>query len=164
MAKTKNRSVNRALQYIEHFGLLVIVIATVIAVGQEIMVMIDKSRVDLSDILLLFIYLEIIAMVQIYYEENRLPIRYPIYIAIVALARYVILDAKSFESWRLLEIGLTILLLTFAVLVVRYGHTTLPYINLRRKSLSELEDDDLKDPGLPASDLETRSNRENTEK
>jgi len=72
-----------------------------------------------------------------------LPIRYPIYIAIVALARYVILDAKSFDAWRLLEIGLTILLLTFAVLVVRYGHMTLPYINLRRKSSSELEDEDL---------------------
>jgi len=63
---SKNRSVNRALQYIEQFGLLVIVIATVIAVGQEIMVMVDKRRVDLNDILLMFIYLEIISMVQIY--------------------------------------------------------------------------------------------------
>ena len=139
---SKNRQVNRILQYIEQFGLLVIVIATVIAVGQEIMFMVEKRRVDLSDILLMFIYLEIIAMVQIYYDEHRLPIRYPIYIAIVALARYVILDVKSFASWELLEIGITVLLLTFAVLVVRYGHLNLPYVNLRRKSLSELEDAD----------------------
>lgn len=139
---SKNRNVNRVLQYIEQFGLIVIVIATVIAVGQEIMVMVNKNRVDLSDILLMFIYLEIIAMVQIYYEEHRLPIRYPIYIAIVALARYIILDAKSFEKWQLLEIGITVLLLTFAVLVVRFGHMTLPYKNLRRKSLSELKNDD----------------------
>jgi len=138
-----NRNVNRILQHIEHFGLFVIVIATVIAVGQEILVMVDKRRVDLNDILLMFIYLEIIAMVQIYYEEHRLPIRYPIYIAIVALARYVILDVKSFERWQLLEIGLTVLLLTFSVLVVRFGHMTLPYINLRRKSLSELKESDL---------------------
>ena len=144
----KNRNVNRILQRIEHFGLFVIVIATVIAVGQEIMVMVDKLRVDLNDILLLFIYLEIIAMVQIYYEEHRLPIRYPIYIAIVALARYVILDVKSFANWQLLEIGITILLLTFAVLVVRYGHMTLPYTDLRRKSVSELEDSDLKSSDL----------------
>ena len=140
----KNRKVNRGLQYIEQFGLLVIVIATVIAVGQEIMVMVDKRRVDLNDILLMFIYLEIIAMVQIYYEEHRLPIRYPIYIAIVALARYVILDAKSFNAWQLLEVGLTVLLLTIAVLVVRFGHLNLPYTNLRRKSLSELEESDSK--------------------
>lgn len=140
----KNRRINKALQYIELFGLLLIIIATIIAVGQEVMLMMDKRRVDLNDILLMFIYLEVIAMVQIYYEEHRLPIRYPIYIAIVALTRYVILDAKSFELWRLIEIGLTVLLLTFSVLVVRYGHLTLPYMNLRRKSLSELESSDLK--------------------
>ncbi|MGK0270796.1 MAG: protein PsiE, partial [Cocleimonas sp.] len=70
----KNRQVNRVLQYIEQFGLLVIVVATVIAVGQEIMFMVEKRRVDLSDILLMFIYLEIVAMVQIYYDEHRLPI------------------------------------------------------------------------------------------
>ncbi|MGK0272871.1 MAG: protein PsiE, partial [Cocleimonas sp.] len=111
--------------------------------GQEIMFMVEKRRVDLSDILLMFIYLEIVAMVQIYYDEHRLPIRYPIYIAIVALARYVILDVKSFDRWELLEIGITVLLLTFSVLVVRFGHMNLPYKNLRRKSLSELEDSDL---------------------
>ena len=82
-------------------------------------------------------------MVQIYYEEHRLPIRYPIYIAIVALARYIILDAKSFDKWELLEVSITILLLTIAVLVVRFGHNTLPYKNLRRKSLSELEENDV---------------------
>ena len=43
----------------------------------------------------MFIYLEIIAMIQIYYTQHRLPIRFPIYIAIVALARYIILDSKS---------------------------------------------------------------------
>lgn len=152
----KNRRVNRGLQYIEQFGLLVIVIATVIAVGQEIMVMVDKRRVDLNDILLMFIYLEIIAMVQIYYEEHRLPIRYPIYIAIVALARYVILDAKSFESWQLLEVGLTVLLLTVAVLVVRFGHLNLPYTNLRRKSLSELEESDSQQARQNKNDAEEK--------
>ena len=151
----KNRKVNRALQYIEQFGLLVIVIATVIAVGQEVMVMVDKRRVDLNDILLMFIYLEIIAMVQIYYEEHRLPIRYPIYIAIVALARYVILDAKSFNSWQLFEVGLTILLLTLSVLVVRFGHLNLPYANLRRKSLAELADSDEKNRARKNNDLES---------
>ena len=123
----KNKTVYKLLHYIEQLGLLVILIATIIAVGQEIMLMVDARKVDLKDLLLLFIYLEIIAMIQIYYEQHRLPIRYPIYIAIVALARYIILDSKSLEQWQLLEIGGTIMILTFAVFVVRYGHVKLPY-------------------------------------
>ncbi len=123
----KNRTVNSVLHYIEQVGLLLIVIATIIAVGQELFVMIDKMKVDLKDLLLLFIYLEIIAMVKIYYEQHHLPIRFPIYIAIVALARYIILDSKSFDNWQLFETALTIVLLTLAVLIVRFGHTRLPY-------------------------------------
>lgn len=122
-----NKTVHKLLHYIEQLGLLIILIATIVAVGQEVLVMINQMKVELKDLLLLFIYLEIIAMVQIYYEEHRLPIRFPIYIAIVALARFIILDSKSFEMWHLLEIGLTILILTIAVYVVRYGHVNLPY-------------------------------------
>ena len=122
-----NRVVPKVLHYIEQLGLLIILIATVVAVGQEVMLMINHGKVDLKDLLLLFIYLEIIAMIQIYYKQHRLPIRYPIYIAIVALARYIILDSKSLEQWQLLEIGATIMILTIAVLIVRYGHVKLPY-------------------------------------
>ena len=113
---------------IEQVGLLIILIATIIAVAQEIMVVFHQGEVALKYLLLLFIYLEVIAMIQIYYQEHRLPIRYPLYIAIVALARYVILDAKSFNQWQLLEIGITIVLLTIAILIVRYGHVTFPYL------------------------------------
>ena len=123
----KNKAVHNVLHYIEQIGLLIILIATIIAVGQEVLIMIEKMKVDLKDLLLLFIYLEIIAMVQIYYEEHRLPIRFPIYIAIVALARYIILDSKSLEQWQLFEVGFTIMILTLAVLIVRYGHAKLPY-------------------------------------
>lgn len=133
----KNKTVHNLLHYIEQFGLLIILIATVIAVAQEVMVMFENKKVDLKDLLLLFIYLEIIAMVQIYYEEHRLPIRFPIYIAIVALARYIILDSKSLEKWQLLEVGLTIMILTVAVLFVRYGHVKLPYVSRRVKDEKE---------------------------
>ena len=132
----KNKVVNNYLHYIEQIGLLLIVIATIIAVGQEIWVMIEKLKVDLKDLLLLFIYLEIIAMVKIYYEQHRLPIRFPIYIAIVALARYIILDSKSFAHWQLMEVGITIALLTLAVLIVRYGHVKLPYSETDNKDES----------------------------
>ena len=127
----KNRVVKKSLHMIEQIGLLIILIATIIAVGQEIIMVLHKGEVALKDLLLLFIYLEVIAMIQIYYQEHRLPIRYPLYIAIVALARYIILDAKSFEQWQLLEVGFTIVLLTIAILVVRYGHVTYPYEECR---------------------------------
>ena len=133
----KNRIVHKLLHYIEQLGLLIILLATIVAVGQEVMLMVDEMKVGLKDLLLLFIYLEIIAMIQIYYEQHRLPIRFPIYIAIVALARYIILDSKSLEQWQLLEIGITIMVLTIAVLIVRYGHVTLPYEESNKKNRGE---------------------------
>jgi len=123
----KNKFVRKSLHIIEQIGLLIILIATIIAVGQEVISVFQKGEVALKDLLLLFIYLEVIAMIQIYYQEHRLPIRYPLYIAIVALARFIILDAKSFAQWQLLEVALTIVLLTIAILIVRYGHVTYPY-------------------------------------
>lgn len=134
---SKNKIVKKSLHLIEQIGLLIILVATIIAVGQEIILIFHKGAIALKDLLLLFIYLEVIAMIQIYYQEHRLPIRYPLYIAIVALARYVILDAKSFEQWQLLEVGFTIVLLTIAILVVRYGHVTYPYGELRKKDSNE---------------------------
>ncbi|MEE9327404.1 MAG: phosphate-starvation-inducible PsiE family protein [Cocleimonas sp.] len=130
---SSNQLVHRVLHYIEQLGLLLILIATIVAVGQEVIVMVKSMHVGLKDLLLLFIYLEIVAMIQIYYEQHRLPIRYPIYIAIVALARYIILDSKSFEVGQLLEIGLTIMILTIGVLIVRYGHAKLPYPQVKAK-------------------------------
>ncbi len=123
----KNVAVKKTLHFTEQVGLFVIFIATIFAVGEELMILIHERHVSLKDLLLLFIYLEIIAMIQIYYQQHRLPIRFPIYIAIVALARYIILDSKSFDQWQLLEVGLTIVVLTIAVLIVRYGHVKLPY-------------------------------------
>jgi protein PsiE len=127
----KNKTVHSLLHNIEQLGLLIILVATIIAVGQEVWVMIDHGKVDLKDLLLLFIYLEIIAMIQIYYEQHRLPIRFPIYIAIVALARYIILDSKSLDQWRLLEIGITIMVLAISIYIVRYGHVKLPYSSVK---------------------------------
>ena len=81
----------------------------------------------LADLLLLFIYLEVLAMVSMYLKAGKLPIRIPIYIAIVALARYLILDMKEMDTWRLLGVGGTALLLTLTVFLIRYGHYRFPY-------------------------------------
>ena len=85
-------AIRKVLHTIEHVALVIILLATMVAIAQELLVMLENRVVRLSDLLLLFIYLEVIAMVGIYYEEHQLPVRYPLYIAMVALARYLILD------------------------------------------------------------------------
>ena len=115
------------LGFIEFAGLAVITIATVIAGIGEVNTMIAASTVTLADLLLMFLYLEILAMVGLYFQSGKLPVRFPIYIAIVALARYLVLDMKNLDLWHMLGIAGSILLLTLAVLVVRYGHVRFAY-------------------------------------
>jgi len=115
------------LGIIEYLGLAIITVATIVAGVHEVGIMIDAGTVTLGDLLLMFLYLEIIAMVALYFKSGRLPIRFPIYIAIVALARYLVLDMKNLEEYRILGVTAAILLLTLAVLVIRYGHTRYAY-------------------------------------
>ena len=115
------------LSLVEHLGLLVIAIATVFAMGSEVMVMVRAEMVTLADLLLLFLYLEVLAMVGLYYGTGKLPVRFPLYIGMVALARYLILDLKDMSEWRMLAVTAAIFLLTVAVLAIRYGHVRYPY-------------------------------------
>ena len=118
---------HRAITLIEDIGLLVIAISTVIAAGIEITSMFEARTVTLADLLLLFIYLEVLAMVAMYLDSGKLPVRMPLYIAIVALARYMILDMKSLETWRILGVAGAVFLVALSILVIRYGHTRFPY-------------------------------------
>lgn len=122
-----NKIGNRAITLVENIGLIIIAVSTVIAVGIEIKSMITARNVTLADLLLLFIYLEVLAMVAIYLQSGKLPVRMPLYIAIVALARYMILDTKNMDNWRMLVVAGSILLISLAVLAHRYGHTQFPY-------------------------------------
>lgn len=118
---------HKALVWVQDFGLLIIAISTVIAMGLEIHSMIEKRTVALADLLLLFIYLEVLAMAAIYLESGKLPVRMPLYIAIVALARYLILDMKNLDTWRMLGVSAAALLIAVSVLVIRFGHNRFPY-------------------------------------
>jgi len=117
----------RLIGWSEAFGLAVTFIATVIAVGLEVWHMIVARNVQLGDLLLLFIFLEVISMIGIYYESHRVPVRYPIYIAITALARYLILDSKSLDAWAMVGVGVTVTLLAGSVLIIRFGQVKMPY-------------------------------------
>jgi phosphate starvation-inducible membrane PsiE len=90
--------------------------------------MVGQGRATLADILLLFIYLEIGAMVGIYFKTTRMPVRYLIYIAITALGRVLIelVGAEHRLGMDILIIAGAILLLSFAVLALRYGSYRFP--------------------------------------
>jgi len=116
-----------SLDVVEYAGLLVVAVATTIAMVQEAMVMVEARRVSLADLLLMFLYLEVLAMIGQYVKSGQLPVRFPLYIGMVALARYLILDIKDMSELRMLAVTAAILLLTAAVLVIRYGHVRYPY-------------------------------------
>jgi protein PsiE len=90
--------------------------------------MVGQGRASLADILLLFIYLEIGAMVGIYFKTTRLPVRYLIYVAITALARVLIeiVGAEQRTGMDILIITGGILVLSFAVLILRFGSYKYP--------------------------------------
>jgi protein PsiE len=126
------RSLGSLIHLAEFVGLTVIALATIYAAGLEVATMVQLREVTLGDLLLLFLYLEVLAMVAIYLSSGKLPIRLPLYIAIVALARYLILELKELNEWQMIAIGVTITLITIAILLLRYGHLKFPYADTRR--------------------------------
>ena len=117
----------KTLVLIEDIGLFIIALATVIAIGFEVVHMFEAMKVTLADLLLLFIYLEVLAMVGIYLKTGQLPVRVPLYIAVVAIARYMILDMKNLDTLRVLGLAGAVLILAISILAIRYGHTKFPY-------------------------------------
>ena len=117
----------RAVRLVEDVGLSLILVSTVVAGSIEIHHMWQQRNVMLEDLLLMFIYVETVTMVKVYWESGKLPVRMPLYIAIVAVARYLIIDIKDMESLRTLAVSGSILLLAIAVLLVRWGHIKLRY-------------------------------------
>jgi protein PsiE len=115
------------LTLVEYVGLIVVGFATTFAMIEETAGMIRAAQVTLADLLLMFLYLEVLAMIGQYFRSGQLPVRFPLYIAMVAMARYIILDIKDLTELRMLAVSAAILLLTLAVLVIRYGHTRFPY-------------------------------------
>ncbi len=122
----------RLARLVEDVGLSIILLATLVAGGIEIRHMWAQQNVMLTDLLLMFIYVETVTMVKVYWESGKLPVRMPLYIAIVAIARYLIIDIKDMEALRVLAIAASILLIAVAVLAVRWGHVKLPYPSNRQ--------------------------------
>jgi phosphate starvation-inducible membrane PsiE len=111
-----------------HLALFAIGGTTVWSAGAAFVDMVKRGHAGLPDILLLFIYLELGAMVGIYFKTTRLPVRYLLYIAITALARVLIelVSAEHKTGTDLVIVAGAILVLAIAVLVLRYGSSKYP--------------------------------------
>ena len=101
----------------------IILISTVIAVGIEIYKMYQNMSVTLADLLLMFLYLEVMAMVRVFWEEQSISISLPLLIAITALSRFIILQGKQMDASQLLYESIAIVLIALAIVVLRLRHS-----------------------------------------
>ena len=111
----------------------VILVSTVIAVAIEIRTMFLNQSVTLADLLLMFLYLEVMAMVRVFWEQQSISISLPLLIAITALSRFIILQGKSMDPSALLYEAGAILLIAAAIVVLRLRHSKKLGISKRKK-------------------------------
>jgi len=107
--------------------LIVIAVSTIFAVLQEIGHVWEAGKIAVGDLLMLFLYLEVMSMLNHYLGSGNLPVRYPLYIGIIALARFLVLDIKEIDAFKMFALSGSILLIAIAILIVRYGHVRFPY-------------------------------------
>ena len=112
-------NVENFVGFVEKAVIGIILVATITAILFEIMRMIDVQYVELADLLLLFIYVEVIGMVRVYYVSNRVRMTYPLFIAITALSRLIILQGKDSNPELLLYEAGAIVLVAIAVIILR---------------------------------------------
>ena len=108
------------INFAEKLLLAAIALLAVVATGQEITTIIKNQSVNLADLLLLFIYTEVLGMIGIFFVSKRIPITLPIFIAITAITRLIILQGKDMDMISLLFEAGAILILSLAILAVRF--------------------------------------------
>ena len=103
--------------------MVIILISTVIAVGIEINKMFLVQSVTLADLLLMFLYLEVLAMVRVFWDQQSISITLPLLIAITALARFIILQGKEMDPAALVYEAIAIVLIAGAIVILRLRHS-----------------------------------------
>ena len=123
MSKEKEKMFDwyRIITLMEKSLLVVIAFLTAYAVIVEMFVVLSERAVKLTDLLLLFIYAEVLGMVAAFYKFRKIPITVPIFIAITALCRLIILQGKGINTVDLLYESGAILLLALAALAIRWN-------------------------------------------
>ena len=104
---------------VQLFAVIIILVSTILAFLFEILKMYDAKEITLADLLLMFIYIEVIGMIRLFWESKSIRISYPLLIAITALARSIILQGKGVDPINLIYEASAILLIAIAILLLR---------------------------------------------
>ena len=113
--------------------MVIILISTVIAVGIEINKMLLAKSVTLADLLLMFLYLEVLAMVRVFWDQQSISITLPLLIAITALSRFIILQGKEMDPSGLVYEAVAIVLISAAIVILRLRHSNKLGIKSKKK-------------------------------
>ena len=127
---------NATIRNIQLVAVLIVLAATVIAFFLEIHEMYENRDISLADLLLMFIYIEVIGLVRSYWETQSVRITYPLIIAITALARFIILQDKESDPANLIYISLAILIVAIATVIIRFRNSR--YLKIEKSRSSEL--------------------------
>ncbi len=114
---------NSSIRNIQLVAVIVVLISTIIAFFLEMKEMYENKDITLADLLLMFIYIEVIGLVRSYWETQSVRITYPLIIAITALARFIILQDKESDPANLIYISLAILIVSIATVIIRFRNS-----------------------------------------
>ena len=127
---------NNTIRNIQLTAVLFVLVSTIIAFFLEIMEMYENKNIELADLLLMFIYIEVIGLVKSYWETRSVRITYPLVIAITALARFIILQDKDSDPSNLIYISIAILIVAIATVVIRFRNSK--YLKIDNSKSNEL--------------------------
>lgn len=135
---------NSPFRWVERVGLLIITAAILFAIVEKCMTMWDVQLVTVTDILLLFMFLELITMVKLYWHEGRLSVLLPIFIAIIGIARHMMADSQEYGQHDLIFSAGAIVLLSLSLLVLAYCQVRFSFYPSHedRRLISRDSDDD----------------------
>ena len=114
---------NSSIRNIQLVAVVVVLVSTIIAFFLEMKEMYENKDITLADLLLMFIYIEVIGLVRSYWETQSVRITYPLIIAITALARFIILQDKESDPANLIYISLAILIVAIATVIIRFRNS-----------------------------------------
>ena len=127
---------NNTIRNIQLTAVLFVLISTIIAFFLEVREMYGNKNIELADLLLMFIYIEVIGLVKSYWETRSVRITYPLVIAITALARFIILQDKESDPSNLIYISIAILIVAIATVVIRFRNSK--YLKIDNSKSNEL--------------------------
>ena len=127
---------NNTIRNIQLTAVLFVLASTIIAFLLEVREMYENRNIELADLLLMFIYIEVIGLVKSYWETRSVRITYPLVIAITALARFIILQDKESDPSNLIYISVAILIVAIATVVIRFRNSK--YLKIDNSKSNEL--------------------------